>query len=41
MRRVDGLERVRVLLGHTHISTTELYAEEELRDAAGIVEKTG
>lgn len=41
MRRAYSLERVRLLLGHAHIRTAELYAEEELKDAADMLERTG
>jgi site-specific recombinase XerC len=41
MRKEFGLEVTRVLLGHTSVATSEIYAERDSQLAASIVAKIG
>lgn len=41
IRRLDGLESARVVLGQTCVDVTEIYAERDLERAARIIEQVG
>jgi integrase len=39
--RMEGIEVARIILGHKHVSMTELYAEADLGKAAEVVKRVG
>jgi integrase len=41
IRRRDGIETARTVLGHACVDVTEVYAERDLERAARIVEQVG
>ena len=41
IRKAHGAEKARVVLGHAKLSTTEIYAERDLAEAASIMRKMG
>ncbi len=41
LRRNFGIEAARVILGHAHVETTEIYAEADLQRAREIMETVG
>lgn len=41
LRKMHGIEHVKALLGHTKLSTTEIYAERDYETAAELIRKAG
>jgi integrase len=41
IRAVEGIEMARIILGHRHLKTTEIYAEQDVRKAVEVMRRIG